>query len=690
MPALFIYLIKVNIALLIFCGGYYAVLRHLTFYNLNRIYLVTAILFSTLYPLANLTDFLNRHEQIAKPVQVIVINWQEPAKTIAKTFLGHDQWFWLQAAFWLGVIIFAMRLLTQLLSLYRLHKLSEPVQLHQYMIRVIKANINPFSFWRNIYINPDNHAANELDAILEHEQIHVNEWHTLDILLGEISAVFYWFNPGIWLMKHAVRENIEFITDQKILQKGVDSKAYQYSLLSVNFGAQGNNIVNHFNISTIKKRIMMMNAKRSSTINITRYLLLIPAVMVLLLIFSASKAELNKAVKNSTHMISSIRTEITKIKFIGIKPTSNREKANLLSAVSLFSIIPDDTVKPGQKSPVMVKLLVDTLKHTYTNASGRIVTDTFYYRMQLNAALEKKVSDDIRMPLSYKHAMGTDTNKKPIITITGNAHPDIYIDGVKTDLGLNTVDPNNIISVDVVKDKNTSPNGAIYVVTKGHDIKVYAGNKKDTVIHIKGKNGEDRMVFVKAGGPDRIMLTGPKSSDVVGGVTTGHATLAAVTVSGRAVKSLPLNDSTVHTFVSGQAINKVKINGRSYASASKKIVVNGDTLYANTFTTASKAANLDTLLNKMTGPTVSANGLITKTVTGYRTNPARIVNVRIAAPISFANKLIIIDGKEATEKQMKKLSADKIETISVLKDDTAVAIYGEKARNGIVIITTNK
>jgi bla regulator protein BlaR1 len=68
-----------------------------------------------------------------------------------------------------------------------------------------------------------------------HEQVHVNQWHTIDILLAELSSIFYWFNPGIWLMKKAVRENIEFITDRKILNKGIDSKTYQYSLVSVSF-----------------------------------------------------------------------------------------------------------------------------------------------------------------------------------------------------------------------------------------------------------------------------------------------------------------------------------------------------------------------------------------------------------------------------------------------------------------------
>ena len=106
------------------------------------------------------------------------------------------------------------------------------------------------------------HNENELNTILTHEQIHVKQWHTLDIILAELSVVFYWFNPGIWLMKRAVKENLEFITDEKILKRGMDKKAYQYSLLDVGNIVPAIEIVNNFNLSDLKKRIKMMNAKR--------------------------------------------------------------------------------------------------------------------------------------------------------------------------------------------------------------------------------------------------------------------------------------------------------------------------------------------------------------------------------------------------------------------------------------------
>jgi bla regulator protein BlaR1 len=307
MPALFIFLLKVNIALIVFCLGYYLGLRKLTFYTLNRIYLVMAITFSSVYPLIDLKDFMLRHQEIVAPVQQVAINWNAPQQLIEQP----GYWQWATMVFWLGATVFAARLMVQFISLYKLYRNSSPAIIQEHEVRVTNTNISPFSFWQQIYINPDNLDAADLKSILQHEQVHVKEWHTLDILLTEISVIFYWFNPGVWLMKKAVSENIEFITDRKILQQGIDTKAYQYSLLNVSIAQTTSaGIANHFNFSTLKKRIVMMNAKRSSNLNLTRYALLVPMVTVLLLVFSFSKAELIKNNRNQlTHLITATVNE---------------------------------------------------------------------------------------------------------------------------------------------------------------------------------------------------------------------------------------------------------------------------------------------------------------------------------------------------------------------------------------------
>jgi len=292
MPELFAYLMKINIALLLFCLGYYLVLRKLTFYTLNRAYLVTAIIFSSIYPFIDLSVFAQRHQEIIAPVQNAVIIWQAPAENFIKQAA---YWNWLEILFWTGATVFALRLLFQLTSLYKIYRRSTEREINGQTVRVVSGDISPFSFWRSIYINPEKLSAGDLNNIIEHERVHVSEWHTLDVLLTEISVIFYWFNPGIWMMKRAVRENIEFITDRKILQKGTDSKSYQYSLLNVTFNQPAPAITSNFNFSTLKKRIMMMNAKRSSNLNLTRYAFLMPMVVICLFIFSLSKTETVKA-----------------------------------------------------------------------------------------------------------------------------------------------------------------------------------------------------------------------------------------------------------------------------------------------------------------------------------------------------------------------------------------------------------
>src|ERR1700753_3413303 len=116
-------------------------------------------------------------------------------------------------------------------------------------------------------------------------------------------------------MKKAVRENIEFITDRKILRSGTDSKQYQYSLVNVSFAAAPQGIVNHFNISTIRKRIIIMNAKKSSTLNLTRYAHLVPAVVALLMVFTISRAALHKKTDkvNSHHVTNFTITHVTPV-----------------------------------------------------------------------------------------------------------------------------------------------------------------------------------------------------------------------------------------------------------------------------------------------------------------------------------------------------------------------------------------
>lgn len=155
MPPLFIFLFKVNLALLLFCAGYYLVLRPLTFYTLNRAYLRVAIVFASIYPYIDLTAFAERHQALAKPVRIVMYNWQLPARQLLEK---PDYWQLAAVLFWVGAGILCIWFVMQLFSLYMLHRNSMLQQINKYKVRVISGETAPFSFWKSIYVNPANHS----------------------------------------------------------------------------------------------------------------------------------------------------------------------------------------------------------------------------------------------------------------------------------------------------------------------------------------------------------------------------------------------------------------------------------------------------------------------------------------------------------------------------------------------------
>jgi bla regulator protein blaR1 len=284
MPAILIYLLKANIALTLFFLAYRWGLRRLTFYVLNRFFLLSGIVCSSVFPLIDVNNLLENHEEIGEVVAYV------PDLSALQAQPGFTVWHLLVYIFWTGVAVMTIRFTVQLSALWRLHRKSHPGLLQEHPVKLLGSRINPFSFFRHIYINPSLHQPSELDAILRHELVHVKEWHTIDVLTAELNNIFYWFNPGAWLMKTAIRENLEFITDRRMLQQGADPKAYQYNLIKVSGIPYATAIANNFNFSHLKNRIKMMNQKRSAKYNLLRYLVLGCVVVIALLSLNFSRA----------------------------------------------------------------------------------------------------------------------------------------------------------------------------------------------------------------------------------------------------------------------------------------------------------------------------------------------------------------------------------------------------------------
>ena len=708
MPALFVFLFKVNIALLLFCAGYYLVLRHLTFYTLNRAYLMVAIVFATLYPKIDLSDFAMRHETIAKPVQTVVLNWQAPAESLIKPLTQPNYWQWATVIFWAGAIFLGFRLLMQLFSLFQLYRRSQPARIHDHDVRLIEGEAAPFSFWRSIYVNPANHTPADLQAILLHEQVHVNGWHTIDILLAELSSIFYWFNPGIWLMKKAVRENIEFITDRKILNKGFDTKTYQYSLVNVSFNATTPGIVNHFNISTIKKRIIMMNAKRSSRFKLTRYAFVVPAVVALLLVFTLSKAEIAKPI---THKIA-----------VAIKPVTLAITEAAQNAMAFTDTAPAKKTKPAIAKAVKA----DTAK--------------------------------FKQIYSVVYNTQADTGKKQKIYITtSNSHGidsmNIVLNGKKVPNSIfSKVDPGTIQSINIINAGDMKLNSIdgysfnndrdiLFIATKdseaGKALADKLGKRRQiTNIRINGVNKDMDKLTLQEGALLRalpgvqgevrnVIITGRANASTIAGDevrevvldsgfvrVNGHPTgrVAGVqyktdkpgwtTISSTAMPANVVVNANVATF-SGTGVYKedVVVTGYPTKNSNREVVVTGYGTKNNNkdvvvtgYRTKSDNNNKDVVVTGYA--TKSDNRGLYRTQTDnvvYVTGqPAVTTTLRLNNMDRISDKLIVIDGKIASEKEIKKLSAFEIDRMSTSNSADTVKKYGDKAKYGVVYIYTKK
>jgi TonB family protein len=130
--------------------------------------------------------------------------------------------------------------------------------------------------------------AEALPQIIEHEKVHMDQKHSIDLILLELLTIFQWFNPVIWLYRRSMKSIHEYLADEGVIVKGFDRVNYQELLLGQTLGFQVNDLTNNFNHSLLKNRIIMMTKQRSGTFSGWKAALAIPIVMGLILIFGFS------------------------------------------------------------------------------------------------------------------------------------------------------------------------------------------------------------------------------------------------------------------------------------------------------------------------------------------------------------------------------------------------------------------
>ena len=280
-----IYLIKINIALMLLYGFYRLTVSRDTFFGLRRLTLWLIYAVALMVPALNLEYWVRDTPTMAGMANVyadtfypvVVVKAQAPGITWIDMLLG---------IYWAGVAVLSLRLVWQLFSIIRLAAISRKQEVEGITVHLLKGEGSPFSFFRWVFMYPSTLEGKQLHEVMVHECTHVSGLHSLDTLFSELFSIACWFNPFAWLMKQEVRMNLEYLADESVLSDGNARKSYQYHLLGLAYRQpnESTKIANNFNLLPLKKRIKMMNKRRTSEIGKAKYLLFAPLAGVLLMV----------------------------------------------------------------------------------------------------------------------------------------------------------------------------------------------------------------------------------------------------------------------------------------------------------------------------------------------------------------------------------------------------------------------
>ncbi len=248
----------------------------------NRIYLPVSFALSFIIPLITFTTI--SYVEPAAPVSSGYSFFSEAIQPVesAQTSFSFEWHHYLFGIYILGFAGFLFHLLSGNFMAMRIIKKSRVEKLYNTPVNITGKDVHPFSFFSKIVLSENTLSHTNLELIVNHEKIHTTEKHTLDILFTEILFLLQWFNPFAWLIKDAVKNNLEYKTDEQVA-KTTDVKTYQLAMVAL---ADKNGIapfLTALNGSQLKNRIIMMKKRTENRYVWLKQLVVLPLLSVLVL-----------------------------------------------------------------------------------------------------------------------------------------------------------------------------------------------------------------------------------------------------------------------------------------------------------------------------------------------------------------------------------------------------------------------
>lgn len=510
------YLLRATIVTALFYGFYKLLFSKVTFYAINRLSLLGVLLIVIALPLF-------RFSLLPEPKEVIMTNpmqttlWelsQFPVTEVVEVQTLQIPWMPILIALYaVGVLFFAGRYFIGMFQLNGIIRKSEKQPLADgATLCITDTNIAPFSWFKYIVLSRNDHSA-ENRAILHHERAHIRLYHSVDRFFADIFTVVFWFNPFAWLLRRELQSVHEFQADEAVITYGIDAKQYQILLIRKSAGETKFALANNFLRHDLQKRIRMMMKNKTNKNKKWTYALALPVVALAMIALSVPKLHA-KAVEPKPNepsenfqskdsvMIAENPVNVTKNPLeLGSVRIVDKKTLNA-DNVTVSGIVKD---KNGPITGVVV-LIKGNTSGTVTDTKGRFSLktqkgDVLSFMIPGYELMEYKVEnaqnnlvivlkpDDDKPKNSIPTLKVRDTNE--VIFSNDGKKPLLVIDGkeMDSDFPLNSIKPEDIASVTVLKDRSAS--------------EIYGDKAKDGVIVIttKNKKNENVTVHFKEGKP---------------------------------------------------------------------------------------------------------------------------------------------------------------------------------------------
>jgi hypothetical protein len=293
------YVLESTVCLLLFLTVYRLLIANLTHFSWMRVYLLISVTLSLILPfliipihwsssiipstLFNNYNFLSGNQTYGysgtQSVNNSGINIQQG---LIISFM---------ALYIIGLIYNAYNFVRNLRSIQNCIKQNPKVREGRFWLVDLIEKVTPFSFFNYIFISNSYQrlSKEDLQRIKDHEKVHSQQLHSLDVLFIEFISIIFWFNPLLIYLKKSIQEIHEYIVDEKIVEKGKGKKDYAELLLKLATEVKGFNLSAGFSGSQIKARIVMISRQRSLPGHKLMFIILVPLTIFLMLSFSYIK-----------------------------------------------------------------------------------------------------------------------------------------------------------------------------------------------------------------------------------------------------------------------------------------------------------------------------------------------------------------------------------------------------------------